>query len=344
MDTANVYAITTGRLQDELARYVKIKQPVHLWGGPGVGKSYTAEKIADDLGMEYIDVRALTLDPVDLRGIPYRDTESNVTRWAAPGFLPPSDATGDFLINFEELPAAPQMVQVALFQLIDKRQLGEYTLPEGAAMMACGNRVSDRGGAVRMPTPLVSRFVHMDVAADAREWTRWAAENAIAPEIIFFVQYRPELLTTFNPKTQGEGAGAAYACPRTWEYASNLLEVDNASIIKSDLRVALLRGIVGEEAAIEFNAFLDVMASLVHPKVVLANPDTANIPDDPAALLALCGAISRYTEPDMMESVVEYANRLTPEIGQFLINACALRNPENQATPAFIKWTATETL
>ena len=339
----DVYAITTGSLKDRLERYIKIKQPVHLWGGPGVGKSYTAEHLADDLGMEYIDVRALTLDPVDLRGVPWRD-ENNRTRWASPSFLPPENATGQYLINFEELPAAPAMVQTALFGLVQERRLGEYQLPDGAALMACGNRVSDRGGSIRMPTPLVSKFVHIDVRADAREWTRWAAENALSPEVIFFMQYRPDLLSTFNPQTQGQGAGAAYACPRTWEFVSNVLNVDNASIINDRFRVALLRGIIGEAAAIEFNAFLDVMSELVHPKIVLANPDSATIPEDPAALLALCGSISRYVEPEMMESVAEYANRLTPEIGQFLINACALRNPENQATSAFIKWTALETL
>ena len=343
MESIDTYAVSTGRLFDVMRRYVEIKQAAMFWGGPGVGKSYTAAAVADALNMEYIDVRALLLDPVDLRGIPWRD-ENNMTRWAPPAFLPPSTSEGQYLINIEELPAAPTMVQTALFQLVQERKLGEYELPEGASLIACGNRVSDRGGSTRMPTPLTSKFVHVDVEPDAREWTRWAAENQLAPEVIFFLQYRPELITNFDPRQAGEGAGAAFACPRTWEFTSNVLNVDDGAIIKDDLRVALLRGIIGEAAAIEFSAFLDVMSELVHPRVVLANPDTATIPDDPAALLALCGSISRYTEPDMMESVVEYANRLSPEIGQFLVNACALRDPENQATSAFIKWTALDTL
>ena len=343
MDTINTYSVSTGRLRDIMRRYVEIKQAAMFWGGPGVGKSYTAAAVADDLGMEYIDVRALLLDPVDLRGIPWRD-ENNMTRWAPPAFLPPSDSDGQFLINIEELPAAPTMVQTALFQLVQERKLGEYALPEGAALIACGNRVSDRGGSTRMPTPLTSKFVHVDVEPDAREWCRWAVENHLAPEVIFFITYRDELLTNFDPRQGGEGAGAAFACPRTWEFVSNVMNADGGSIVKDKMRVALLRGIVGEAAAIEFSAFLDVMSELEHPKVILANPDTARIPDDPAALLALCGSISRYSQPDMMESVVEYANRLSPEIGQFLVNACALRDPENQATSAFIKWVALDTL
>ena len=34
-----------------------------------------------------LDVRALLLDPVDLRGIPWRDADGR-TRWAPPAFLP----------------------------------------------------------------------------------------------------------------------------------------------------------------------------------------------------------------------------------------------------------------
>ena len=95
-------------------------------------------------GREYVDVRALLLDPVDLRGIPWRDGADR-TRWAPPAFLPPSDADGSWLINLEELPSALPMVQAALYQLVLDRKCGEYELPEGAALIACGNREGDRG-------------------------------------------------------------------------------------------------------------------------------------------------------------------------------------------------------
>ena len=67
------------------------------------------------------------------------------TRWAPPSFLPPSDDTGRWLINLEELPSAVPMVQAALYQLVLDRKCGEYEPPEGASLIACGNRQSDRG-------------------------------------------------------------------------------------------------------------------------------------------------------------------------------------------------------
>ena len=79
----------------------------------------------------------------------------------------PDDA-GRWLINLEELPSAVQMGQAAVYQLVLDRKVGEYELPEGASLIACGNRESDRVVVHRMPTPLASRFVHLEIKVDPR--------------------------------------------------------------------------------------------------------------------------------------------------------------------------------
>ena len=131
-----------------------------------------AQQVAADAGRRYVDVRVLLLDPVGLRGIPWRDADGR-TRWAPPTFLPPTDDPGRWLINLEELPSAVQLVQAALYQLALDRKVGEYELPEGAWPIAGGNRESDRGVVYRMPTPLASRFVHLEIKVDAQ--TGWPA-------------------------------------------------------------------------------------------------------------------------------------------------------------------------
>ena len=45
---------------------------------------------------------------------------------------------GLWLINLEELPSCVPMVQAALYQLALERKVGEYELPEGASLIACG--------------------------------------------------------------------------------------------------------------------------------------------------------------------------------------------------------------
>ena len=132
------YTLRPSELASTLALLVEARQPAMVWGPPGSAKSMIAQQVAADGGREYVDVRALLLDPVDLRGIPWRDATDR-TRWAPPVFLPPTDGTGLWLINLEELPSCVPMVQAALYQLALERKVGEYELPEGASLIACGS-------------------------------------------------------------------------------------------------------------------------------------------------------------------------------------------------------------
>ena len=130
------YTLRPSELAETLALLVEARQPTVVWGAAGCGKSQIARQVAAAAARHYIDVRALLLDPVDLRGIPWRDSDGR-TRWAPPAFLPPSDSAELFLVNLEEVASAVPMVQAALYQLVLERKCGEYELPDGAALIAC---------------------------------------------------------------------------------------------------------------------------------------------------------------------------------------------------------------
>ena len=69
-------------------------------------------------------------------------------------------------------------------------------------------------------------------------WTGAAGlrSTGIAAEVIFFIQLRPELLHQFDPQSRE----AAFACPRTWSFISNILQHRNGLNTASER--ALLRG------------------------------------------------------------------------------------------------------
>ena len=330
------YTLRPSELAATLKILIEARQPVMVWGGPGCGKSEVAQQVAAEGGRTYHDVRALLLDPVDLRGIPWRDSD-NRTRWAPPDFLPPTDSTALYLVNLEELPSGVPMVQAALFQLVRDRKCGEYELPEGASLMACGNRESDRGVTHRMPTPLASRFVHLEIKVDPSDWCEWGAANGIAPETLFFIQLRPELLHVFDPQSRE----AAFACPRTWEFVSNV--VNQRGSLDPAAERALFRGAVGEAAAVEFSAFLKVWRELPHPRAVIDDPENADVPQNASALIALCGSLYRMADDVNLGSIVSYAMRLRREVGEFLVGSCVRREPALQHTDAFIRWAAART-
>lgn len=62
--------MTPSQIFSALHTLLSAHQPVFLWGAPGVGKSQVVAKVAADRGMALRDIRAVLLDPVDLRGLP----------------------------------------------------------------------------------------------------------------------------------------------------------------------------------------------------------------------------------------------------------------------------------
>ena len=213
------------------------------------------------------------------------------------------------------------MVQAALYQLVLDRKVGEYELPEGASLIACGNREKDRGVVHRMPTPLASRFVHLEIRVDAEDWLEWGAAHSIAPEVLFFITYEPDLLHRFDPQSKER----AFPCPRTWEFVSNILKHRNG--LDPLTERALFRGTVGEAAAVEFSAFLNVWRELPHPRAVLNDPGNADIPENASALMALCGSLYRLATDVTMDAIVTFAQRLRREVGESLVGACVRRDP-----------------
>ncbi|MFO7596399.1 MAG: hypothetical protein R6W92_08665 [Desulfocurvibacter africanus] len=85
------------------------RQPAFPWGAPGVGKSQVVVQVAAKHGLELVDIRAVLLDPVDLRGIPRIDEAGNAV-WSSPSFLP---RKGRGILFLDELNTAPPLVQAA---------------------------------------------------------------------------------------------------------------------------------------------------------------------------------------------------------------------------------------
>jgi MoxR-like ATPase len=81
---------------------IRAGQPVFVWAGPGAGKSSVVAQVAADLTLALRDVRALLLDPVDLRGLPFLGTDGR-SKWATPDFLPQN---GEGILFLDELNTA----------------------------------------------------------------------------------------------------------------------------------------------------------------------------------------------------------------------------------------------
>jgi MoxR-like ATPase len=73
-------------LFEALHALISERVPLHIWGACGVGKSQIVAQVASDLDWQFLDIRAVQLDPVDLRGLPRISADQ--AEWVPPKFLP----------------------------------------------------------------------------------------------------------------------------------------------------------------------------------------------------------------------------------------------------------------
>jgi hypothetical protein len=314
-------------LTESLKLLISLKRPAFVTGDAGVGKSRIVRQVTNELGMQLIDVHAVLLDPIDIRGLPHVNGDGRAHR-AIPDFLPRDGEGANFL---DELNRAPVLVQNACLQLALERQVGEYHLPDGWTVLAAGNPDSHRG-VTRMSEALANRFVHLAADVDVDDWTRWAIGADVRPEVIAFIRFRPELLHSYDAKSTEK----AYPSPRSWEFVSQILAAAPAQHVEH----ALYAGTVGEGAAAELTGFLNVYRQLPSIDNILLNPKKAKVPEEPAALFAVSAALARKSTEANFDRVIQYAERIPKEWAVYCVKDATARDERLCDTPAFIKWGA----
>lgn len=319
---------------------IDANQPVMLHGSPGVGKSDVVRQIAKQRGIDLIDLRLSQLDPVDLRGVPSVDIKKRITLWNTPNFLP---TEGKGILFLDEINSAAQATQAAAYQLVLDRKLGDYELPPGWAIIAAGNRTTDRAIVNQMSTALKNRFTHLNYEVNNDDWCDWALRSNIAVEVLGFIRFRPMLLNEFEQRNASKEEkervqrlkdAQAFATPRSWEFLSKIVQQKPSS----DVEYELYTGVVGEGAAAEFMGYLKYYRDLPNLDALLMNPGAAKVPEEPATLYALATGLATKATQDNMERVVKYALRLPAEFQVLLMKDAIIRDNELTQTKSFNEW------
>ena len=263
--------------------------PMMIWGAPGVGKSTMVKNIANELGIGFIDVRLSQREPVDIRGLPVPSEDG--VKWIVSSEWP-RDPKSRGIILFDEISSADRSLQVAAYEFILDRRLGNlYQVPDGWYIIAAGNRIEDRAVAMTMSSALANRFMHVELREDAEEWGRWAVMTGIHPAVCSFIKFRPELLF----KMEDENLERGWPSPRAWERVSIMLKLAEQNQMRSSLVQKMVYGLVGNGAGSEFMSFYknaDIMEDVLE---AMTNPDKdIIIPDSPDRKYALVSAMVYY--------------------------------------------------
>lgn len=275
-----------------------------LHGRPGVGKSRVVQQLADDIGARLFDVRLTTIEPQDLRGLPYYDHDLQKTVWYRPEDLPDDPSTPSILF-LDELTAASPHLQPTVYGLLQERRVGLHRLPDSVMVVAAGNTVEDGAIAFEMGTALSDRLIHIHMKADPQDWLEnYAGPKGLAPAVTAFLRARPDLLDTTEDTLR---RGDVIACtPRAWERASNILN----AIPDRKARQAMIAGTLGDAVASEFSVVADEIEATVHINHLLEASEKERFVVFPnnlyglnAVVFGLIGAATPHTLPAVIETM-----------------------------------------
>ncbi len=260
--------------------------PVMIWGPPGVGKSSIIRDIAHDLGIGYIDVRLAQREPIDIRGLPV-PKEDGVHWYISAEW--PRDKESKGIIIFDELTAADRTLQVAAYEFILDRRLGDlYTVPDGWYIVGAGNRASDRAVATTMSSALANRFLHVELETDVESWVKWALRHNIHPTVTGFIRFRPDCFFDMQGNLE-----RGWPSPRSWERISTMLHLsEQRDSGNGRLLEISIEGLVGSGAGVEFNAYRNWSDELDNVLEYMLNPGKEfSIPSRADQKYAICSAM-----------------------------------------------------
>jgi hypothetical protein len=104
----------------------------------------------------------------------------------------------------------------------------------------------------------------------------------------------------------------------------------------TEIEAQLLEGTIGEAATIELVAFLRLFRQLPSVQEILLNPDTAPVPDEPSARIAIATALGRVLNDHSITKGVRYLERLQPELRVLAMRDAAARDRAITHTPEFV--------
>jgi len=241
-----------------VAHRLPASNAILLRGPTGIGKSFMARDIAENLSLPLIDVRGSTMQEGDVGGYPDIEgmKENGIMTFCMPSWFVRACNEPVVLMLDEMNRSLPGVIQ-SFFQLVLDRELGNdakgvpYRLhPETRVIAAinCGNEYSVE----EMDPALLRRFWVVDLEPTKDDFLSWAADK-LDTVVVDFIRQHPEHLRVDPASVE---SGTVVPCPASWHRLDTAL--GHAELIeKPDAPgfYAICSGFIGNEASIQFVDF-----------------------------------------------------------------------------------------
>jgi hypothetical protein len=274
---------------------------------PGVGKTSIVTAAAAEAGQELIIEHPSIADPTDYKGLPVMQKDGTA-KFAPIGLIARLlKITKRTIVCADDFGQAAHATQAAFMQLVHGGRLNDVQLrTDLITWVLLTNGTGDRAAVNALLEPVKSRFhTLVTLECDVNDWCQWAyASGKIAPEIIAFIRFKPDLLNKFEPSRDFKNCPS----PRTVHHASDLFL---AGLTDKDV----IAGAVGEGWALDFLSFLRVYQDLPSLDGILLEPSNAKVPTTIGARWAVSTGLVKRASKENLGRIVTYLKRLSTSAG-----------------------------
>lgn len=225
------------------------------------------------------------------------------------------------VIIFDEVDKAISEVLQTLLEFLQFRSINGRNLNIRACVLT-GNLPDEHAHTNQISHAITKRGLTFKLHIDFDLWKAWAIKNEISPLIIGFLTQNNKWL--YNSKPVEDETAYAQPSPRTWTQANavvkyfNTEKFANKSNLVADLQKKLIAGCVGEEAAINFNTWVDhyhtldpfinaLMEKGTHPTITKPDMTTSDIF---ICALSACSKLESALKPDNKEIIEKYVKNI----------------------------------
>ena len=300
-------------------------EAVGIEGPPGSGKSELVAAAAKAAGLPLMILNLELSDTTDGKGLPFRDPDNkNQVVW-----LKDKRWLVDYpFANFmDELPRATVPVQGTAATLLLENRIDDLRLPKGTWHPWAGNRTTDKAGANRVPSIIYQRSFMCATKYDAESQVEhMLTQSDLDLLTIRYLRMKGDAAISFDPNKK------INATSRSWTMVAKKL------FSKPDAPFATVAGLLGKGVASELMAFRALAPTLPSPEEVELNPKGARVPENISAQFLITDMLADRASFNNFDTLVEYAQRLAPEMQAKFIKDSITRTPEVQGTRAFTEW------
>lgn len=334
--------------------------PVKLESEPGAGKSKMIEAWArlnnsvaspeGPYGMFVCDMSKANL--ADLMGYLMPEKEKHVGadgqpieimagKYTYPHFLydwftgRPAFEFKRGVIVLEEWGQGDGEVKRASASIINDRRLGQWRFDK-FDIVILSNRPEDRSGVTKEYDFLINRWVEARLVPTLKGFLEVSHKLGMTPLTQAFAARNEKML--FNaavPEKQGP-----WLTQRSLHKLDDIMQAAdrNKVPIDSPLVLAAAGGAVGDGAAHVYMAFTKARAKIPTISAIVANPDSAPVPDELDVMMFLVFDLAAKTKRENFKQIVTYVKRLPSDMGVTYFHAATARDKSLVSTAEFTEF------